>query len=164
AGSFLAEGCSLTGGVIDLYGGADVRPVLRVRLDKVYTDYERKGFFRIGLLPIGVLEGVTFQVEHPDSVTNSLGQMYRWLGGKSARRLELRRVTFLVLGAVTNRLEAGRGRVVAEGKLDLLDGVSFVSGTTQMRAGRARLQITGQQAGQIILEASPPWTNNLFSR
>jgi hypothetical protein len=133
-----------------------------VRLDRVYTDYQSKGFFRIGLLPIGVMEGVTFQLRHPDSVTNALAQMHQWLGAGAAKRLELRRVKFLVPAPVNARLESGRAQVAPGGKLELFDGVSFASGTNQMRAARGVLQITGEQAGQLVMETAPPWTNNLF--
>jgi hypothetical protein len=88
----------------------------------------------------------------------------QWLGAKAARRLELRHVSFLVSAAVTNRLETGRVRPMADGKLALLDGVSFWSGTNQVRAGRGVLQITGAQVGQLVMETTPPWTNNLLGR
>jgi len=88
--------------------------------------------------------------------------MHKWLWAVAAKRLELRRVKFLFPAPVTNRLETGRARVAAGGRLELFDGVSFVSGTNQMRAARGVLQITGEQSGQLIMETTPPWTNNLF--
>ena len=162
AAGILAGGFGLKGAVIGLYSGAEAEPAAVVRLDRVYTDYERKGFFRIGILPIGVMEGVTFELLQPQSVTNGLAQLDHWLGATAARRLELRRVSFLVSAPVTNRLETGRVRPAAGGKLALLDGVNFMSGTNQMRAARGVLQITGAQVGQLVMETTPPWTNNLF--
>ena len=162
AADVLAGGIGLKGGVISLYSGTEEGPATVVRLDQAYADYESKGFFRIGLLPIGVMEGVTFELPHRESLTNSLAQLHRWLGARAAKRLELRRVTFLVSAPVTNRLAAGRARVSLDGTLQLLDGVNFISGTNQLQAGRGVLQVTGEQAGQLILETSPPWTNSLF--
>jgi len=164
AAGILAGGFRLRGGVIGLYSGTETEPATVVRLDRAYTDYERKGFFRIGILPIGVMEGVTFELQHPESVTNGLAQLHQWLEARAASRLELRRVSFLVSAPVTNRLETGRVRPAADGKLALLDGVSFVSGTNQMQAARGVLQITGAQAGQLVLATTPPWTNNLLGR
>ena len=69
---FVADGTRLSGGVFDLYSGNEAEPAVVVHLDKAYTDYQSKGFFRIGLLPIGVMEGVTFRLQHPDSATLSL--------------------------------------------------------------------------------------------
>jgi hypothetical protein len=37
------------------------RPVLIIRIDSIFKDYQRKGFFRIGLLPQWVAEGVTLE-------------------------------------------------------------------------------------------------------
>ncbi|MCX6917236.1 MAG: hypothetical protein NT167_30065 [Verrucomicrobia bacterium] len=65
---------------------------------------------------------------------------------------------------MTNRLDMGRAQVVADGKLALLDGVSFVSGTNQIQASHGMLQVSGAQAGQLVLETTPPWTNHLFGR
>jgi|ERR1035438_7169177 hypothetical protein len=160
----LAGGFRLKGGVVSLYCGSELEPATVVRFEQVYADYESKGFFRIGALPIGVMEGVTFELQHPESVTNSLEQLQQWLRPKAAKRLELRRLSFLVSGPVTNRLETGRARLVSDGRLALFDGVSFVSGTNQMRAARGVLQIKGAQAGLLVMETSPPWTNNLFGR
>jgi len=162
AADLLAGGIALKGGVISLYDGTEAGPATVVRLDQGYTDYESKGFFRIGLLPIGVMEGVTFELPHPESLTNSLAQLHRWLGARAAKRLELRRVSFQVSAPVTNRLSAGRARVSPDGTLQLFDGVNFVSGTNQLQAARGVLQVTGEQAGQLVLETSPPWTNSLF--
>jgi hypothetical protein len=164
AADLLAGGFKLKGGVIGLYRGTETEPATVVRLDHVYTDYERKGFFRIGILPIGVMEGITFELHHPESVTNSLAQLHQWLGPRAAGRLELRRVAFVVSAPVTNRLETGRARLAADGRLALFDGVTLVSGTNQMRAARGALQISGTQAGRLIMETTPPWTNSLFGR
>jgi len=164
AADLLAGGCSAKGSVIHLYSGSRAAPATVVHLDKAYKDYESKGFFRIGVLPIGVMDGITFELHDPDAVTNSLARLHQWLGPKGARRLELRRVSFLVSAPVTNRLDMGRAQVVADGKLALLDGVSFVSGTNQIQAPHGMLQVSGAQAGQLVLETTPPWTNHLFDR
>jgi hypothetical protein len=164
AAGLLGGGLALKGGVISLYSGTEAEPATVVRLDRVYMDYESKGFFRIGILPIGVMEGVTFELHHPESVTNSLAQLHQWLGPRAARRLELRRVSFVVSAPVTNRLETGRARLAADGKLALFDGVTLLSGTNEMRAARGELQISGAQAGRLIMETTPPWTNSLFGR
>jgi len=163
ASDFVAGGFGLKGGVINLYDGPEAEPAVVIRLDDLHNDYQTKGFFRIGLLPMGVMDGVTFELRHPESVTNGLAQLHQWLGTKTAQRLELRRVYFLVSMPVTNRLATGRARLVAGGKLEMFDGVSFRSGANEMQAARGRLQITGEHAGQLVMETTPPWTNNLFS-
>ena len=40
--------------------GKEPKPTA-VRVKNLFTDYESKGFFRIGVLPIAVFDGVTFE-------------------------------------------------------------------------------------------------------
>jgi hypothetical protein len=159
---FVVGGGGLEHGVITWYSDAEFTPSFEVRLEKAYTDYEAKGFFRIGVLPMAVLEGVSFKLEHPASVADTLAQMHQWLRTAAARRLELRRVSLLVSAPVTNLLYAGRARLATAGTLELLDGVEFTLGTNHLRSACGRLQITGQKAGQVILGTTPPYTMRLF--
>lgn len=151
-------------GVTAFYTGAELTPSMIVRADNIFTDYERKGFFRIGVLPLGVMEGVVFEVCRPELVTNSLVQLHDWIGSQAAKRFEFRKVSFLTLAGSTNRLESGRARIVSDGKWELLDGVRFRSGTNQFEAPRATLQVAGEKTGQVIMATTPPLTNNLFAR
>jgi hypothetical protein len=164
AADLLADGFRLKGTVISMYPSTGAGPATVLRFKQAYRDYESRGFFRIGILPIAVVEGVTFELQSCESVTNSLEQLQQWLRSKAAGRLELRRVTFLVSGPLTNRLESGRADLVADGRLALLNGVNFMSGTNQVQATHGTLQFTGAQAGLFVLETSPPWTNSLFGR
>ncbi len=84
AADFVTDGTRLSGAVFDLYSGNEAEPAVVIRLDKAYTDYQSKGFFRIGLLPIGVIEGVTFRLQHPDSAANCLALIHHWLAGATA--------------------------------------------------------------------------------
>jgi hypothetical protein len=159
SGRFKAQGV-----VTAFYEGAEQTPSMVVRADAIYTDYERKGFFRIGLLPVGIMEGVTFELHHPESFTNSLAQMRGWLGSQAAKRMEFRKVSFLTFAGETNRLESGRARFSSGGRWELLDGVRLLSGTNQVAAPHATLQVAGKQTGQLVMATDPPCTNNLFVR
>lgn len=164
ASDLLSGRMKARGVVTALYTGAEQTPSMIVRADSIFIDYERKGFFRIGVLPLGVMEGVTFEVCRPELVTNSLVQLHDWIGSQAAKRFEFRKVSFLTLAGSTNRLESGRARIVSDGKWELLDGVRFRSGTNQFEAPRATLQVAGEKTGQIIMATTPPLTNNLFTR
>ena len=52
-----------------------------ISVDKVYTEYEKRGFFRIGALPVAVLEGVTYEVKDPAPAAKNLARLRSWLGG-----------------------------------------------------------------------------------
>lgn len=159
SGRFKAQGV-----ITAIYTGAEFTPSVVIHVDDIYTDYERKGFFRIGILPVGVLEGVTFEVCLSESVTNALTQLNNWLGYQSTKRLELRRMNLLTFSGSTNRLESSRARMIPNGRWELMDGVRFFSGTNQLSAPRATLQVTGRKTGQLIMLTDPPLTNNLFAR
>jgi hypothetical protein len=148
---------------IHLYERGGLEPVARVSLVNSVTEYERRGFFRIGLLPIEVLEGVTIEVPDAARAARGLARASEWLGTRKATRLEVRRLAVQVSSPTTNRLESGRALPMPGGKWELLDGVSFVSGTNEAHAARGTLQIAGARAGQFVLETAPPQTNSLFA-
>lgn len=149
--------------VVPLYAGMEQTPSMIVRVDNFFTDYERKGFFRIGVLPLGVMEGVTFEVCQLAQVTNSLVSLNDWIDSQAVKRVEFRKLCFLNLAGSTNRLDSTRARIISADKWELLDGVCFRSGTNLVEASRATLQVVGVKAGQIIMKTSPPVTNNLFA-
>ena len=80
------------GVVASFYSGTERTPSVVVRVDSIFTDYERKGFFRIGVLPMGVMEGFDLEVRHPKSITNSLAQTLRWINARAGKRLEFRKI------------------------------------------------------------------------
>ena len=149
--------------VIPFYTGTEQQPSVVFRAERIYTDYQRKGFFRIGALPVGVMEGVTFEVRSIESLTNSLVQLHRWLGPQAAKRLELRRASIQIAQTATDCLQVGRVHVAPGGKWELLDGVSYSAGTNQLRARSATLQVVGERTGQLVMATSPPLTKNLFA-
>ncbi len=155
----LRQGVSVQRAVVPLYTTGSFKLSAVVRVDRAYMDYQRKGFFRIGLLPIGVLDGVTYEARDLSSPAASLASLRRWLGPDAAKYVELRRVTLLLSPA--NRLEAGALRCLADGRWELRNGVRFVSGANDLRAPSATLQLTGSRVGQLILQTTPPTTNTL---
>jgi hypothetical protein len=149
----LQQGVSVRRAVIPLYPAGSFKLSAVVRVDRAYLDYQRKGFFRIGLFPIVVLEDVTFEAQDTANPAASLACVRHWLGTRAGQRIEMRRVKFLL--SPTNCLEAGLARCVAEDRLELRNGVRFVSGAGEVRAPRATLEMAGPRTGQVILETVP---------
>jgi hypothetical protein len=131
-----------------------------VQVERAYLDYQRKGLFHIGILPVGALEGVTVEFRDAPSAADSIQQMQRWLGAKGGRRVELRQVKFL---SSTNSLEAGKMECRDGQRWELLDGVRLVFGGHETRARRATFQVSGKDAGQVVLEERPQGTQNFLS-
>lgn len=128
-----------------------------VRVDRVFTDYETKGFFRIGVLPILVLDGVTIELRHPIAPGCRFSALDEAFGSRIRKRFELRRVK-IIDNTSLNRLEAGRVCVTVAGRWELLDGVTFISGTNQTQAAIGFLDVAGARAGEILIETTPPVT------
>jgi len=159
---FVSTKLKAYGVVVPFYNVNDHTPSVIVRADAVYTDHERKGFFRIGVLPLSVIEGVTFEIYRSESLKKSLEEIHNWITAGAVKRFEFRKLRVLNFDGRTNRLECGCARFVSDGKLELLDGVRFISNTNQLTAPRAILQISGENAGRFIMFIDPPYTNNLF--
>ena len=157
----LHQGVSVRRAVVPLYATGSFKLSAVVRVDRAYMDYQHKGFFGIGLFPIGVLDGVTFEARDTADPLASLACVRRWLGTKAGQRIEMRRVKFLF--SPTNRLEAGLARCVARDQWELLNGVRFVSGAGEVQAPRATLEMAGPRGGRVILETVPRTTNTFLA-
>jgi hypothetical protein len=148
--------------VIPVYTEPEKNLSALVHVDKAYTDYEKRGFFHIGALPVAVLEGVTFEARDPAPAAQNLARLASWLGVDAGRHVELRRVKFAA--SPVSSLEADRVVLAGRDQWELLGGVRLVSGANETRAEKATLQVAGANAGQLILQTTPPSTNTfLFS-
>ena len=164
AGTFLfGSESGIKGAVIATYLGTEQEPSSTIHVRNVRTEYQRKGFFRIGLLPMAVLEGVTIQVHDPQSLSNSLTHCRQRFDSRNACFLELRDVQLIAVGPSTNRLACGRARPARNGKWELLDGVVFDAESKRTQAPQAILDVTGPSSGRLLLETTPPSTNYLCS-
>jgi hypothetical protein len=131
-----------------------------IRVDKVYTEYEKKGFFRIGALPVVVLEGVTYEVKDPAPAATNLVRLRTWLGGDTGRHLELRGVKIVV--SPDSRLEGGRLLFLDNDRWQLTGGVRLITGPKELRAESATFRVAGERAGELILQTAPPATNTFL--
>ena len=157
----LQLGVSVQRAVVPLYPTGSFKLSAVVRVDRAFMDYQHRGFFRIGLFPIGVLDGVTFEARDTADPLASLASVRHWLGTKAGQRIEMRRVKFLF--SPTNRLEAGLARCAAGNRWELLNGVRFVSGAGEVRAPRATLELAGPRGGRVILDTAPRTTNTFLA-
>jgi len=158
----LQRGWNMQHAVIPVYTEPEKNLSALVHVDKAYTDYEKRGFFHIGALPVAVLEGVTFEARDPAPAAQNLARLASWLGVDAGRHVELRRVKFAA--SPVSSLEADRVVLAGRDQWELLGGVRLVSGANETRAEKATLQVAGANAGQLILQTTPPSTNTfLFS-
>jgi len=145
----------LKGVTAPLYVAGEPKAVAVLRVEKVFTDYQRKGFFRIGLLPLCVAEGVRLEVQRPEKAAAALANVRGHLRlAKGNVPAELRRLVVEVAGEPTVQLKAGRVRFAEAGDWLLDGGVSCAQGTTVAEGARATLQVTGESPGQLVLETA----------
>lgn len=141
---------------IPLYEAAQPRPVAVLRIGEVRLDYQRRGFFRIGLLPLVVVDEVRIDLGSASDPLDALGRACRRLDmPHRTDAIELRRVTVRFPSSPQSQLQAARVRFGQEGQWHISDGAVWEDGTKRVEASRGCLHLSGALAGQIVLDTSP---------
>lgn len=100
---------------VPIYVEGKAHPVGTIRIDRVYRDHRRLGFFKVKALPVLVAEGVRLEVREPAGATNLLEELTRALEGLAGNRcFEARNVRIVVGTGQTPGLEARRLRPPTE--------------------------------------------------
>jgi hypothetical protein len=130
------------------YDSNDLSLVFQVHAARIFTDYERRGFFRIGLLPIPVAENVQIQIQSADCLTNAMLALHSWnQPSVEVRRLELRNLEIKLFGEKQSRLHAVTAHVGQNGTVELSTVSVFGIAGQQASIPKATLQIAGSSAG-----------------
>jgi hypothetical protein len=136
---------SLDGATLEKYQGLQL--VSRIHITRTYVDHEKWGFFKIGLIPVQVVEGVNLQIHSEDSLTNALDVINSvHLSSAAQRHLELRKLEISLLGKNEPRLRADTASIVRPGVLQL-SHVSVSNGGETISIPRATLQVSGPDCG-----------------
>jgi hypothetical protein len=126
----------------------DVTPIVEVHAARVFIDHEKYGFFRLGLAPLAVIQGVRVQVASASRLTNALANLSSWGPAEgNLRHLEVRDLEISLFGEKEPRLRAGTARPNPSGALEL-SHVSFAGGPPAA-ISKASLQMTGPAAGTL---------------
>jgi hypothetical protein len=155
----------IKGAVVPLYVEASREPAAVIRVGSIRKDYERRGFFRIALLPLLVAEDVSVELRNLPGSSNLLAAVKTHLGRTERHAaLELKRLTVMVAGDKEPRLKAGTVHLQAEGRWSLRDGVDFIMDGKSVHAPQGDLAVTGPQAGLLMLQPGPAASAfNLFA-
>lgn len=124
AGVVLPAGAGMKDVVLPVYAGQAGHPVAILRVERFGLEYQKRGFFRIGVLPIMVLDDVTLEVLDAERLREVIELAFshpQFRGHKSAIPVEVRRFRFrcktepgLELSAKTLR-PVGHGRWALSG-------------------------------------------------
>jgi len=124
--------------------------VAQIHTARLFTDFEKHGFFRIGLLPIPVAEDVQIEIRSADCLTNVLSGLH--FGNEPSlgeRRFELRNLEIKSFDEKQPRLSARLARIARDGTLEL-SNVSITSCTGGPTfIPKATLQITNPSVGWV---------------
>jgi len=160
AADILQRGYGLTNAAIPLYDPLTLRLSAVVRVQRVFLDHERRGFFHIGILPVEVFDGFGIELRDQTAAPAVLQQISRSVPYSARQQIVLRHFKLLYPGGA---LEADRVVIGDAGQWDLAEGVKLAcSGREELRAGHGSLQTSGLTAGLVVLEDPPRTTLNLF--
>jgi hypothetical protein len=139
-------GTSMNDASLSEYDG--VHLIARVHTTRAFVDHEKWGFFRLGLLPVPVIEGVQVQILSAGCLTNVLSDLNSWNPSSGGlRRLELRNIEISLLGEKEPRLHATIARVSRSGSLELSNVSVARDGGGPVSIPKAALQISGPASG-----------------
>jgi len=126
----------------------DVQPIAKIHIGRVFIDHEKYGFFRFGLAPLAVGQGVQLRIQSARCLTNALASLNSWNHSSgNLRRLELRDLEISLFGDTEPRLRAATARASSGDTWDL--GHASVGGAAPAVISKATLQISGPQAGHL---------------
>jgi hypothetical protein len=152
------------GVLVPFYHGDPPQLAATFKVQRVFTDYQRRGFLRIGLLPFLAAEEVTIEARNPALLEAALQSLRKWAEtGDRKKLVELRQVKIVFPAAAGVSLEAGKVRLADHGDWALENGVRVQSVGEAITAASAALRVSGPEAGLLRWEQDgKPRSMNLF--
>jgi hypothetical protein len=147
----------VSGGDVTLseYDPTNLSLVIQIHATRLFTDYEHRGFFRIGLLPVPVAKQVQIALQSTACLTNALFMLQDWKHpALGARRMEFRDLQIFLLGENQPRLRATIAHVGKNGALELSGATVTDLAGKRISLPHATLQVTGKDAGRLF------WNSN----
>jgi len=135
-----------------IYGDDFFKPVAALKIDSVFTDHRRLGFFHIKLLPVLVAQGVRLEFAQTGPPTNWLaGLQFDPAPGVRRGAVEWRDFTVFFPQEKLPRLRANQvyPPISAAATVYRLEGVTIRSGGEQFAVPRAELRAEGQ-SGLVV--------------
>jgi hypothetical protein len=142
--------------VVVLYGDSELEPVAVFRAERIFSDYQRRGFFRIGALPLLVFDGLSIELHDPAQVSKALATLGARFDtrGDARKAIEGRDFCLSFASEKEGRLRARRVRLETATAWHLQEGTVHQAGASPMPFRQGTLTITGPQAGQLTCETT----------
>ena len=134
-----------------VYGEAELQPVAILQAERVFNDYQRRGFFRIGVLPMLVFEGLKLEIPDPDRLSSALTNVSKKLIFKANTKKAVEGRDFLLSCGLAKAgwLRARRVRLENSQGWELQEGTFSDGDSAPVAFSRATLVATGPQAGEV---------------
>jgi hypothetical protein len=146
-------GQSLDDSTMEEYSGSQLAG--RIHITHTYVDHQRFGFFKLGIAPVPVAEGVTIQIRSACSLTNVLEAMASWnISTAKLKHLEFRNLEISLLSEQQPRLRADKARLVQPDVLELSHVSVSNSSQTAVAIRKATLQVSGPDCGRLSWDDS----------
>lgn len=159
----LKPGMNVEGMVIPIYTRPSPEPESILSVSNIHLDFQRKGFFKIGMMPVLVLDGVVLSLRNTNILSSNMTQLSHWIQQDKAKRFELRNFVLRNEYSKTNLLEAGLVRLLPDGSWQLANGVRAISGASLVEIPAANYRLQGNQADPGLLIAGSAQIRSLFS-
>lgn len=139
--------------------------VVRVCVGDAWMDRERRGFFKIGLLPVLVAEDVKLEVLEPGSLAETLAALPGLLhGGRKKLPIELRNFSLYFPANEAPRLSANLVKFADDGTWRLSGKVQWWVATNRGQTQHAWLSVAGSRSGWLsLLRSNTPVQVDLFA-
>jgi hypothetical protein len=142
----LKPGMKVEGLVIPIYTRPSPEPESILSVSNIHLDFQRKGFFKIGMMPVLVLDGVVLSLRNTNILASHMTQLSHWIQPDKATRVELRNFVLRNENSKTNLLEAGLVRLLPDGSWQLANGVRAISGANLVEIPAANYRLQGHRA------------------
>jgi hypothetical protein len=149
-----------------IYGSDFFKPVATVKIERIFIDHRRLGFFRIKLLPVLVAEGVRVEFAEARPQTNWLdGFRFDPAPSVSRSAVEWRNFSVSFAQEKSPRLQAHRVHptVNASSIVCRLEGVTVQAGGSQFDVSKAEFRAEGQSGEVIWTRSNQVIQWNLFT-
>ena len=145
---------SFKNSIIGLHLGSESEPAVIIKTDHIFSDYQRRGFFRIGALPLVVFDRLNIEIHNPRKLGAALqASSEHFVGGLRQRQaVEGREFSLCFSSSDNPRLQAHRVRLESESAWELEDGLVYRTEGGPIRFRRATLITRGAKAGNLILQ------------
>lgn len=131
------------GMVFPIYTRPSPEPESILSVSNIHLDFQRKGFFKIGMMPVLVLDGVVLSLRNTNILSSNMTQFSHWIQQDKAKRFELRNFVLRNETSKTNLLEAGVVRFLPDGGWQLANGIRGISGSNLVEMPAANYRIAG---------------------